>query len=157
MGRDPRAPGIKNLNSTDRGLSPFQVTLGLKTVSHEVSGMFRDSSPQFKFKSMVSELLCKSIPVSQNHQFVSALVSRYREVFVHVCYLDTRLDTNTQECSSFHTNQDSCLDIKLAQCPLWALRSFSHTDVCQCGQHNSREQGGALEERLASCEVSLVL
>ena len=40
--------------------------------------------------------------------------------------------------------------------PLVGIALLSLTRVCQCGQHNGREQGGALEERLTSCEVSLV-
>ena len=41
--------------------------------------------------------------------------------------------------------------------PLVGIALLSLTKVCQCGQHNGREQGGALEERLTSSEVSLVL
>ena len=40
--------------------------------------------------------------------------------------------------------------------PLVGIALLSLTKFCLCGQHNSREQGGALEERRASCEVSLV-
>ena len=40
--------------------------------------------------------------------------------------------------------------------PLVGIALLSLTKVCQCGQHNGREQGGALEERLTSSEVSLV-
>ena len=124
----------------------------MKTVSHKFLDVSRFKSPI----NEVSELFCKSNPVSQ---IISLCRRWYRGIESFLFLSGTSIPASTQtpkESSSFHTNQDSCIKKLARTMPLVGIALLSLTNFCLCGQHNSREQGGALEERLTSCEVSLV-